>query len=143
MNTGVCVCDCADSLCFISCTARQGQLEHMSENMRTTMMNIPELSTGGVTTSSCWMLVNRSRDATSWSRFCTQTHAKHEQHHAQTADSVSGVFMDYLHNLRDKPLHAGSCPPVWQNRDKCSPQISYPKRNKCSSSVNLHWRSNN
>lgn len=57
-------------LCFISWTARQGQLEHMRENMRTTMINIPELSTGGVTTSSCWMLVNRSRDATSCSRFC-------------------------------------------------------------------------
>lgn len=41
------------SLCFISWTARLGQLEHISENMRTTMMNIPELRTGGVTTSSC------------------------------------------------------------------------------------------
>lgn len=57
----------------MSCTARHGQLEHMRENMRTTMMNMPELSTGGVTTSSCWMLVSRSRDATSCRRFCTQT----------------------------------------------------------------------
>ncbi|KAF3848045.1 hypothetical protein F7725_021073 [Dissostichus mawsoni] len=54
-------------------TARQGQLEHIRENMRTTMMNIPELSTGGVTTSSCWMLVSRSRDATSCRRFCAYT----------------------------------------------------------------------
>lgn len=42
-----------DLLCFISWTARQGQLEHIRENMRTTIMNIPELSTGGVTTSNC------------------------------------------------------------------------------------------
>lgn len=64
-----------DSLCFMSCTARHGQLEHMRENMRTTMMNMPELSTGGVSTSSCWMLVRRSRDATCCNRFCeTVTH---------------------------------------------------------------------
>lgn len=58
------------SLCLMSWTARQGQLEHMSENMRTTMINIPELNTGGVTTSSCWILVSRSRDATCSRRFC-------------------------------------------------------------------------
>lgn len=62
------------SLCFISCTARLGQLEHMRENMRTTIMNIPELSTGGVTTRSCCMLVSKSRDATSCSRFCWYSH---------------------------------------------------------------------
>lgn len=62
-----------DLLCFISWTARQGQLEHIRENMRTTIMNIPELSTGGVTTSNCWILVKRSCDATSCRRFCGRT----------------------------------------------------------------------
>lgn len=37
--------------------------------MRTTMMNIPELRIGGVTTKSCWMFVNKSLEATCCSKF--------------------------------------------------------------------------
>lgn len=124
------------SLCFISWTARQGQLEHIRENMRTTMINIPELSTGGVTTSSCWMLVNRSRDATSWRRFCWHTHTctladelangGHNTEHTETANTVWSL----KNYLRYKPPHVESCPPVWRNRDKCFLRISYPERVK-------------
>lgn len=56
-------------LCFISWTASVGQLEHIKENMRTTMMNIPELRIGGVTTRSCWIFVSKSLEATCWSKF--------------------------------------------------------------------------
>lgn len=54
----------------MSCTASVGQLEHIKENIRTTMMNMPELKIGGVTTKSCWMLVSKSLEATCCRRFC-------------------------------------------------------------------------
>lgn len=48
--------------------------------------------------------------------------------------------------FRYKPLHAESCPPVWQNRDKCFRRIFYPEREFkwISALVNLynrlHWK---
>lgn len=128
-----------DLLCFISWTARQGQLEHIRENMRTTIMNIPELSTGGVTTSNCWMLVNRSCDATSCRRFCGRTSTCMKWRGPTEEPTHKWWFLKYQSlytgrkkskSLNYKPLRVESYPPVWQNRDKCFLQIFYPGKKK-------------
>lgn len=46
--------------CLSSVSARSGQLAHMSDSILNTVINVPVLMTGGITTSSCCRLVSRS-----------------------------------------------------------------------------------
>lgn len=139
----------SDLLCFISWTARQGQLEHIRENMRTTIMNIPELSTGGVTTSNCWILVKRSCDATSCRRFCGRTNVYINWNGTTEEINRNCNFLKHQAmpsnkkiDLNNKPLRVENYPPVWQNRDKCFLQISYPEK-QLQNSWHKIWIKNN
>lgn len=46
--------------CFRSVSAKSGQFAHITDNILSTVMNVPVLITGGVTTSSCCKFVNSS-----------------------------------------------------------------------------------
>lgn len=119
-----------NSLCFISWTASVGQLEHIRENMRTTMMNIPELRIGGVTTKSCWIFVNKSLEATCCSKFFKEGTTKWEtlvlERWALKRNRVGGEESRNAPQPALLPLHAGSCPLAVQNTDKCFQQTFCP-----------------